>query len=269
MPFFLFFSHNNLMKRALVIGGSSGIGLAIIDKLLEKGYQVTNISRRVCPRTQVESHEIDVEDKFRYEKALFDICQKNKPNLLIYSAGYSMAAEIQKVRQRDYRYLFEVNFFAVLTAIRIASASMKEKGGRIIVISSVGGVMPILYDPYYSASKAAVDMLCFSLRAELERENIYITSLLPGGTRTAFTYKRNVYKSKDLFLNNAVKRLYLIEQNGITAEKVALAALKIMRKKNPPIIYGAGILDRLSIFARKILPEKIALYFIKKLYYKV
>lgn len=70
---------------------------------------------------------------------------------------------------------------------------MKENGGRIVLVSSMGGILPIAFDCFYSCSKAALNMLAKSANSELGEFNIRATAVLPGGTATTFTFKRKVY----------------------------------------------------------------------------
>ena len=124
-------------RTAIVVGGSSGIGYETCARLVSRGWNVTNISRTPCKNPK-EKHGRDV---------------------LVYSAGFSMAAPIEYAKESDYRYLFDVNFFGALKAMQAAIPFMKNSGGRIILVGSLGGELPIIFDSFYSSSKAALEML--------------------------------------------------------------------------------------------------------------
>lgn len=88
---------------------------------------------------------------------------------MIYSAGVSMAAPIEYAREADWRYLFEVNFFGFVRAVRAVLPFMRD-GGRILAVGSVAGTVPVPFDSWYSASKAALDMFIRAANFRSERE---------------------------------------------------------------------------------------------------
>lgn len=144
----------------------------------------------------------------------------------------------------------------------------KQNGGRIIVVSSMGGVVPIPFDGYYSASKSALNILVKALNIELNKDEIYLTSVMPGGTRNHFTYKRKVYKNNS---NNsdfyyAVVKLAKIEQNGRSNEQVANTIMKVLKRKYPPILTVSGLSNKLYYLMSKILPLGMVILFVKLKY---
>lgn len=254
-----------MKKIALIIGGSSGIGLAVAKKLLKNDYIVYNGSRNICPETAVNSIFLDVNQPNAIKDAVDKIVEThNQVDLLVYSAGYSMAAPIEYVKSEDYRYLYDVNLFGAIEAVKAVVPFMRENGvGQIIFISSLGSTIPIAFDPYYSSSKAALDMLCLTLRLELQKYNIRLTSLLPGGTKTAFSYKRNIYTNNEPYeidLQSAVNVLYEMEQKGMEAEAVAKTIFRVIKRKNPPPIIAAGLVNKLFLLTERLLPRKVFLW---------
>jgi short-subunit dehydrogenase len=255
-------------KTALVIGGSSGIGYATIDLLQKEGYRVFNGSRRPCPLPGITNFTVDVANPETIKAAVDDMmAQSGRIDLLVYSAGFSMAAPLEDVNPEDVRYLFDVNFFGIMETVKLLVPVMKhQNGGKIIVVSSLGGILPIPYDAYYSASKAAVNMLVLGLRNELAKFNIIITSLMPGGTRNDFTYKRKVYSPYPDYhdMEKAVRELSEIEQNGDSSRCVAEAIIRLTKLKNPPIIASSGLKNKASHFLSRFLPYKVQSFIIRK-----
>jgi len=252
-----------MKKVAFIIGGSSGIGFSTIELLLQNGYIVYNGSRRKCSDERAESLYIDVSKPKTIKDAVEMILQKQVYiDLLVYSAGFSMASPVEFVERKDYRYLFDINIFGAIEAIQQVVPNMrKQKCGRIIIVSSIGGVIPIPYDSFYSASKAAVDMLTISLNIELRKFNIFVTSILPGGTKTDFTHKRKVYKLEEKIgyedFDDAVKILGEIEQTGMCAADVAKTIYKIAKSKKPPILVASGLMNKIYYVISKVVPYKI------------
>lgn len=257
-------------KTVFVIGGSSGIGLAAINLLVEKGYVVYNGSRKPCPNPKVKNFQVDSKNTDTIKKAIDSILKIDKKiDILIYSSGFSMASEIENVNEADYKYLFDINLFGVIETFKMVIPIMKKNGGgKILCISSIGSTIPIAYDPYYSSSKAALDMFCYCTRLELEKDNIWTTSILPGGTRTGFSYKRKINNSTNENMAKAVASLYNIEQKGMSSEAVAKTIYRVVKKRKPPIKVASGIQNRIAVLLSKIFPQKFFLKILEMTYFK-
>ena len=171
---------------------------------------------------------------------------------------------MEYAKPKDVYRLFEVNYFGALRTVQKVLPYMKASGGgRIVFVSSMGGVFPIAFDSFYSSSKAALDMLARALAIETEPLGIYVTSLQPGGVATKFTYKRNVYPYEEVGeyadrMKIAVDILGETEQNGLDPETVADEIVSVIHAKKPPVTAAVGIKNKAFKLAQKILPERIA-----------
>lgn len=257
------------MNNAIVIGGSSGIGKSVCDELLKRGVSVCNLSRTPCDLEGVQNIELDVADSAQTESVLSGL---PVPDAVIYSAGFSLAAPVECVEESDYRYLFEVNFFGLVKTVKILSCKMRENGGgRIVAISSIGGIIPIAFDAYYSASKAAVDMFIREANIELNPYNVYLTSVRPGSTQTRFTFKRKVYPEESVGvygdkLHKAVVTLADVEQRGMQPQDVAQCVMNVLDMKKPPATANAGLANKSLSLAEKLLPEAVTDFLNRSLY---
>ncbi len=258
-------------KTAVVFGGSSGIGRETVRLLLNKGYSVYNLSRGECKLEGVNNLHCDVskpqEIEEAYQRIYGDI------SLMVYSAGFSMAAPLEYAKAEDYEYLFAVNLFGALRAVQCALPKMKRAGGNIIIVSSLGGVVPIAFDCFYSSSKAAVDMLVKGCAPELKKYGVRITSVQPGGTKTGFTFKRKVYSYDEVGdysgeLAMSVDSLRNIEQGGMDASRVAEIIVDVAQKANPPLTVACGIMNKAVKVCDRILPTKAVVSLSKRIYYK-
>ena len=180
-----------------------------------------------------------------------------------------MAAPIEHAKSGDYRYLFEVNYFGAVEALRAAAPFLKRRGGRAILIGSLGAVMPIPYDSFYSSSKAALSMLAREADLELRPHGVRVLALLPGGTATDFTYSRRVYgEDESLTYAPSVKKasaaLANMEQGGMNPSLVADAVMKLAEKRNPPPVSAAGGKNNFVHLATKLLPERVTDWFVRK-----
>ncbi|MCD7729379.1 MAG: SDR family NAD(P)-dependent oxidoreductase [Clostridia bacterium] len=258
-------------KTAIIVGGSSGIGCETAALFTSGGWNVFNISRTPCENIKVGNICADVavgEDAFRGIKLT---AEKHGIDLLVYSAGCSMAAPIEYAVESDYKYLFEVNYFGALKAVQAAVPYMKKKGGKIILVGSLGGDIPIIFDSFYSSSKAALEMFARSARCELKPYNIFVTAVLPGGTATGFTYKRKVYpdEANGTYaggVDRAVHALAHMEQGGMSANAVAMDVYKVALSDNPPVIKTCGVKNMAYRMLSRVMPEKLTLYMAERKY---
>ncbi len=268
--------HNGMEKTkskncALVIGGSSGIGYHTCLKLVNKGYKVLNISRTPCKNEKVTNIPADVANDIQYTEALHTATAAGGISVLVYCAGCSMMAPIEYAKESDYRYLFEVNFFAALKAMQTLIPQMKVGGGRMVFVGSLGGELPVCFDSFYSASKAALEMLCREAYTELKGYNIAVTGVLPGGTATNFTFKRKIYSGEDSKsysrnVNKAVTALANMEQSGMAPEAVADIILNILAEDKPPVIRVCGAKNTMFRLFSRVMPEKVTLKLNERMY---
>ncbi len=256
----------NNKYTAIVVGGSSGIGCETCFRLSNRGWNVYNISRTPCKSPKVKNLMADVAAGSTLTDVINSIGEKHGVDALIYSAGFSMAAPIEYAKESDYRYLFDVNFFGALKAMQAVIPFMKEKGGKIVLVGSLGGDMPILYDAFYSASKAALEMLAREAYCELKPYKINVTALLPGGTATGFSFKRKVYSDDDnktyaQSVNKAVAALADMEQRGMSPAEVAEDIYELLLMNRPPVVKASGFKNSAYRIISHVMPEKVTLYF--------
>lgn len=254
-------SKNNC-RTAVVVGGSSGIGCETVFRLTGEGWRVCNISRTPCVNVKVKNVSADVTENSAFD-AINKIGGESGIDLLLYSAGCSMAAPVEYAAESDYRYLFEVNYFGALRAVQAALPHMR-RGGRIVLVGSLGGDIPIMFDSFYSASKAALEMLAKGASQELKPRGIKVTAVLPGGTATGFTFKRKIYSGERSgeyarSLCRATERLAQMEQGGMSASAVADDMLRVINSDKPPIIKTCGAMNGFYRAVSRILPEKLVL----------
>lgn len=257
-------------KTAVIVGASSGIGRETALRLLAKGYRVYNISRTPFKGERVKTLSADAAMEGELGEAVKKAGEEaGAIDLFVYSAGFSMAAPIEYAKSGDYRYLFEVNYFGAVEALRAATPFLKRRGGRAVLVGSLGGDVPIPYDSFYSSSKAAIAMFAREADLELRPHGVRVSALLPGGTATDFTYARRVYgEEESLAYAPSVKKasaaLANMEQGGMNPSLVAEAVLKLAEKRNPPPVSAVGGINNFVRYANKLLPERVTDWFVRK-----
>lgn len=252
-------------KITFIIGASGGIGGAAARKILTEGGTVINGSRGECGIETVRNLHLDAEHpETIYDAVNTIIADYGRIDNFIYCAGDSMAAPFEHTTDEDARHIFEVNFFGFVSSLKKIVPLMREQGGgRIVAVSSMAGEFPIPFDPFYSASKAALTMLVKELCIELSPYGIFLTSVMPGGTATDFSFSRKIYSRDEagVYADEMVKAtdaLEKIEQNGDSPELVAAQILDILKSKKPPLTSATGMKNKAMRTLKNIMPEQFA-----------
>lgn len=264
-----------MKKVALVIGGSSGIGFELVKKLVKNQYIVYNASRNSCMINDVINITYDAYS----DKNIINEIKEKKIDLFVYASGFSMASPIEAIKEDDYKYLFEVNYFATIKLLKqIIPVLKKNDNSQIILFSSIASYLNIPYDTYYSASKAALNLLSLELNLELNRFGIKTKAVCIGPTKTNFSFKRKIYdESRDLIdyydYDNAVNSLITIEQKGYSPQKVAnkiykeiIKLQKCKKIDNYQYFINIGFKNKIYYLLHKFMPISLIIRKLKRKY---
>jgi NAD(P)-dependent dehydrogenase (short-subunit alcohol dehydrogenase family) len=189
-------------KSAVVVGGTSGIGLAIAIGLAEAGADVVATSRRT---EQVEEAAQAIESKGRRALRLTSdvgdrasleavlegtLKQFGKVDILINSAGKIKREPTLTVSEETWNDIMDTNVTGTLRACQIFGKHMLERGyGRIVNIASLNSFVSLKEVTAYAASKAAVAALTKSLAVEWSARGVTVNAIAPGVFRTALNQK--------------------------------------------------------------------------------
>jgi NAD(P)-dependent dehydrogenase (short-subunit alcohol dehydrogenase family) len=185
-------------KTAVVIGGTSGIGLTLAKGLATAGANVIPSGRR---RELVESaaEEIktagrgslaitcDVADRSSLQALLEAVCaQFGKVDILVNCAGITQRTPILDMSESDWNAIMETNLNGTLRACQVFGRHMIERQyGRIINIGSLSSTLGMFEVAAYAASKAGIASLTKSLAIEWARNGVCVNVLVPGVFRTS------------------------------------------------------------------------------------
>ena len=257
---------------AVVTGGTSGIGLAIVEEFVRKGAVVYALARREAKLPEgARFLACDVTDEASVKEAVSEILSREgRIDVLVNNAGFGISGAVEFTELADAKRQFEVNFFGMVNMTRAVLPAMREAGGgRIINLSSVAAVTPIPYQTYYSASKAAINAYTMALQNEVRAHNIKVSALMPGDVKTGFTAARKkslegieVYPS----LEKSVKTMEHDERNGMPPSALAKRAYFIATRRSPKPLYSCGFTYKLFCVLAKILPNRFVNWVLSKLY---
>jgi NAD(P)-dependent dehydrogenase (short-subunit alcohol dehydrogenase family) len=267
-----------MSKVILITGVSSGIGKSCAEFLSQKYDKVYGTSRREPVGTEkYKVLQMDVRDPDAVQRVIKTIVEKEgRINVLINNAGIGHGGAIENYSEEEMNMEISVNFFGKVRMIKAVLPYMrKQRNGMIINVSSIGGLMGLPFQGFYSASKFAIEGLSESLRLELKPFGIQVVQINPGDFKTGFTINRviiNAEKSANDYSEQFQSTLRKIEKDETGGNDPVLIAKKIdqiIRLKKPAFNYVVGRFDqKLSVILKRFLPSRLFFWILAD-YYKI
>ncbi|MFB9640608.1 oxidoreductase, partial [Streptomyces spiralis] len=178
----------------LITGCSSGLGRALAEHALERGDRVAVTARNRASVADLAARygdralplRLDVTDPESVTAAV-QACEAvfGRIDVVVNNAGYGYLAAIEEGEDAAVRALFDTNVHGVVTVLKAVLPGMRDRrSGKIVNISSFGGLAAFAATGYYHATKFALEGLSESLAAELAPLGVTVTIAEPGGLRT-------------------------------------------------------------------------------------
>lgn len=263
----------------LLTGASAGLGLALSKLLLSQPYRLiltareTSLSRfakaGIHESDRVRFHPLDVTLMAQREQAIeFANRLWGGVDVLINNAGVAYRAVNEHVTDADRLDQLNVNYRGPLGLIRLVLPGMRQKrAGRIINISSVGGMVAMPTMALYSASKFALEGATEALWYEVRPFGIKVTLVQPGFihsesfrntaytplSRIAMSNPDDPYQAHYRHMSGFISRF--MERSRATPGNVAHRILKVMTTRNPPIRVAATFDAHIFAWLRRLLPR--------------
>jgi short-subunit dehydrogenase len=180
-------------KAVLITGCSTGIGRATAEHLAQRGHTVFATARRVesiedLRRRGCRTLALDVTDEESMRAAVAEVEEaEGAVGALVNNAGYSQSGAVETVPLDSVRAQFETNVFGLLRMCQLVLPGMRrERSGRIVNLSSMGGKLTFPGGGVYHATKHAVEALSDALRFEVKGFGVHVSIIEPGLIKTQF-----------------------------------------------------------------------------------
>lgn len=260
------------MKIAVVTGASSGIGLSISGELNKNGFRVYGFSRSKPGDPDIVHVPCDVTKERDVKDAMKQVTDKEGHiDVLINNAGMGISGAVEYTGAESARYIFDVNFFGAFYCAKHAAGFMRENGGgKIINVSSVGSMMAIPFQGFYTATKLALNGLFEAFSLEVRPFGIQVCTLLLGDIKTGFTSARRKNTEGGEAYGGRIERSVAVmekdEQSGLSPEFVSKKVARLCGKTRLPHYKTVGFKYKAFVVLGKILPKRLILYVIDSIY---
>jgi len=242
---------SNLNNRVVMItGGSKGFGLVIAKHLIKEGCRLA-----LCARDMEELQDAREEIKKAGGNALVSVCDVSDKDavdvfvnkvirhfggidIVVNDAGIIMVGAMESFSHHEYKEAMNVMYWGIVNTTLAVLPHMKErKSGQIVNITSVGGKVSIPHLLPYSAAKFAAVGFSEGISAELRKDHIYVTTIIPGLMRTG-SYLNALFQ-KD---NKAEFKIFSLMSTSpfitISADKAARLTVRAIKAKKVEKVLG-------------------------------
>lgn len=256
------------MKKVILITGiSSGFGNHTAKLLAEKGHAVYGTVRRKQEDSGlVRQLMMDLTDVSSIKRAVSDVLEiEGRIDVLINNAGMHSGGPIETLPLETIKLQMDTNFIGIVHLIReVLPVMRKQGGGTIINFSSIGGLMGLPFQAFYSAGKFAIEGFSEALRMEVKQFSIKIVLINPGDFHTSNSANRRNFLAStgvgDPYQKQFGKSLAQIEKDeaqGWNPLILGQKIVKIVECKNPRQRYIiASFEQKLAVAVKYMLPGK-------------
>lgn len=248
-------------KLALITGGTSGIGYALANELVNAGCSVAILARRkemlnsavsslsksnLSDQQKIIPIQADVVKRAELNKELDAFTAAyGIPDMVINSAGVAHPGTFTSLKPEIFDWMMDVNYFGTVNVLKnLVSGMQKRRSGTIVNISSIAGFIGLYGYTAYGASKFAVSGFSDALRSELKPHGINVSVVFPPDTKTPQLEYESQYKP---FITKELAG----SANLMSSEVVAREILKQVNRKKYIILPGSE--GKLLYFAHNLL----------------
>jgi NAD(P)-dependent dehydrogenase (short-subunit alcohol dehydrogenase family) len=268
--------HTDEVSTALITGASTGIGRATALGLAASGWMVLAGVRKTADGEALRADggerliplELDVTNPGQIERAAGRVGELAPGGLdaLVNNAGSAVGGPLELISMDDLRRQFDVNFFGQVAVTQALIPALRRARGRIVLISSVGGLLTTPYLAPYHASKYALEAAANSLRLELAGSHIQVTLIEPGSVATPI-WEKNRGQVDELAVPEELREQYghvpaamakalqNTARRGIPPERVAQTIERALSARRMRARYLIGRDAHAMVWASRLLPD--------------
>ena len=221
-----------MAKICVITGGTSGIGKCTAEAMAQKGYTVYELSRREEGLPGMFHIPTDVTDPDACQRAIDEVVsQAGRIDVMINNAGFGISGAIEFTPIEQAKRQLDVNFFGMVNMnCAVIPVMRAQRSGRIVNLSSVAGAIPIPFQAFYSASKAAINSYTMALANEIKPFGVQVCCVQPGDIQTGFTAARQkIVVGDDIYggrISRSVAGMEKDERTGMRAEDAGSCAVR-------------------------------------------
>jgi NAD(P)-dependent dehydrogenase (short-subunit alcohol dehydrogenase family) len=255
-------------RVAVITGGSRGLGLALARELAAEGARLALLAREAdeldrarddlaARGAEVLALTCDVRNQADVQRAIAQVVAHfGRLDVLINNAGVIQVGPLEHMQLDDFEDAFAVHLWGPLYAMLAAIPHMRrQRGGRIVNIASIGGLVAVPHLTPYSASKFALVGLSDGVRAELAKDDIEVTTVCPGLMRTG-SHLNAFFKGQQRREFTLFTLLGALPISSIDAQRAARQIVDACRRADPHLTIS--VQARLLALANHLLPDVTA-----------
>ena len=252
-------------RVVLITGASSGFGRETARLLLGPGFKVYGTSRNPSERPQelgVGMIALDVDSDNSVQNGVKELLDEaGRLDVLVNNAGYVLTGGAEETSIAEAKAQLETDFFGPVRMAKAVLPTMrKQGGGQIINTSSIAAILPVPFEGYYAAAKAALLAWSEALRHEVKSLGIKVSVIEPGFFKTNLGNTRKIAKylirDYDDIRTRATSTLDEDFRNGADPRIVGETVLRIITSKNPKLEYAVGREKRYKTL-KHLMPQSI------------
>ena len=264
---------SDVSKAVLITGCSTGIGRATAEHLAATGWKVYATARRPESIADLEGKvhatlPLDVTDEASMRAAVKQVeDDEGAVGVLVNNAGYSRSGAVETVPMEDVRRQFETNVFGLVRMCQLVLPGMRrQRYGRIVNLSSMGGRLTFPGGGFYHGTKYAVEAISDALRFEVKGFGIDVILIEPGLIKTEFgdTVAKEMGEADGDYaeFNRAVSEATVgayqgpMMRLGGGPETVARKIEKALSARRPKARYPVTASARLALMQKALLPDR-------------
>lgn len=245
--------------RVLVTGVAGGIGRRVARLLLAEDHDVVGFDRDPdrldAVADGVRTHVVDLSDEAAVADAVTDL----EVDAVVSAVGWYELGAIEDCSPASFRSHLESNLVAVHTVVQALLPTLRTREGRIVIVGSMVGQVPLPYHGAYSTAKAGLGGYADALRREVEPRGVTVSQVEPGPARTGFNERAAealASRTESAYADD-YRAFEGYSPDSADPQTIADTVLEAVQADNPKPRYRISARARLLPVLAGVLPDRI------------